>query len=111
MDGLPYCWRVSTAHSACQLVGSPSLIGGWNAARIGRNVYTDTPTIATSSAATAKLTLPAENAYTSAAANSTPAAAMGCQLSRPSESSSAQTPATTTNRDNTTHCPARNSDV
>ena len=35
--GLPYCWRVSTSQKACQLVGSPSLIGGKCPARIGRN--------------------------------------------------------------------------
>src|ERR1700747_681489 len=34
--GLPYCWRVSTSHSADQLVGSPSLIAGKCAERIGR---------------------------------------------------------------------------
>src|SRR5213594_2031507 len=28
MDGLPYCTRKMTSHSAFQVVGSPSLIGG-----------------------------------------------------------------------------------
>src|SRR5216110_1890133 len=102
IDGLPYCCRVSTAHSACQLVGSPSLIGGKNAARIGRYVYTDKPTTATSSAATANDTLPAMTAYTRAAANKMPAAAIGSQPSRPSESSSPQTVVNTTNCDHST---------
>src|SRR2546423_9947670 len=34
--GLPYCWRVSTSHKAARVVGSPSLIGGKWAARVGR---------------------------------------------------------------------------
>jgi hypothetical protein len=54
IGGLPYCWRVSTAHSACQLVGSPSLIGGKWAERSGRKTYTDTPTAATPSRARVK---------------------------------------------------------
>src|SRR5256884_9541871 len=41
--GLPYCWRVTTSHSACPLVGSPSLIGGKCAERIGRDKDTGGP--------------------------------------------------------------------
>src|SRR2546427_2680735 len=82
--GLPYCWRVSTSHSAADVVGSPSLIGGKCAARIGRNRYTDTPTTATSSTATAKSPLRAyASAYTSAATNSTAASFNGVELSSP----------------------------
>src|SRR5256885_15136645 len=33
--GLPYCWRVSTSHSVFHVVGSPSLIGGECAPRVG----------------------------------------------------------------------------
>src|SRR5207302_1972282 len=82
--GLPYCWRVSTSHSACPLVGAPSLIGGQCAERIGRNRYTDSPATATPSTASAKSQLRARNrAFASAARNSTPAALRGSEFSRP----------------------------
>ena len=51
-DGLPYCSRFSTALSAAQFVGSPSLMGGKKPARIGRNSHTLMPTAATTTAAT-----------------------------------------------------------
>src|SRR5581483_942551 len=97
--GLPYCWRVSTSHNACRVVGSPSLIGGKCAARMGRKAYTERPTAATTSTARAKSQLRAyATAYTNAAANKTAASTSGAALSSPVDTMSAYT------LQNTSHC-------
>src|SRR2546428_249462 len=49
--GLPYCCRVSTSQKACKVVGSPSLIGGEGAARIGREKENEMPGAAAARAA------------------------------------------------------------
>src|SRR2546425_5059304 len=82
--GLPYCWRVSTSHSAWRVVGSPSLIGGKWTARIGRDRDTERPMSATASTARGKSQLRAETtAETSAAADNRAAGPSGSERSSP----------------------------